>query len=301
MAPRLAPSDVPVDWEIPAEPDTFVTQALSDPLPSPIPVPADLGPRRPLPSLDWELPAADMTLAVEQLIEQARSFACRSCSTPVPLTANFCPRCGAAVPPEILGARAQLPGPAMGKARLILIHGTGVPGASYHLDADGHLVDRNGERVVPCDHRAKLFYRNGALVVRDDGSADGVFVRVKGTVPITPGDQLMVGDQLVQLDADPTVPFRLTQILPGGSAGLTVRARGSTVKIGREMGDMNLRDDPHVSASHCILEDRGGTFVLIDLNSRNGTYLRIKAERALTHGDYVFLGKRLFRVEILQA
>jgi hypothetical protein len=37
---------------------------------------------------------------------------------------------------------------------------------------------------------------------------------------------------------------------------------------------------------------------LTDLNSRNGTYVRLRAEKELSHGDYLFLGRKLLRVEI---
>jgi pSer/pThr/pTyr-binding forkhead associated (FHA) protein len=53
-----------------------------------------------------------------------------------------------------------------------------------------------------------------------------------------------------------------------------------------------------MSASHCKLEDAAGKVTLTDLNSRNGTYVRIKAETELAHGDYLFIGRKLLRVEI---
>jgi hypothetical protein len=43
--------------------------------------------------------------SLEELMDQAKNFVCRSCSTPVPMGHKFCGRCGAAVPPEILSAR----------------------------------------------------------------------------------------------------------------------------------------------------------------------------------------------------
>ena len=127
-------------------------------------------------------------------MDQAKHFVCRSCSTPVPVAHKFCGRCGAAVPPEILGARTQFFGQlqAPGKAKLILIRGEGVEGLSYQLNAEQHIVGRNGQLVFPDDpfvspKHANLFYRNGALVVRDEGSVNGVFVRVKGTIEVAPG------------------------------------------------------------------------------------------------------------------
>ena len=107
------------------------------------------------------------TLSEEELMDQAKNFVCRSCSTPVPLQHKFCGRCGAAVPPEILGARTQFFGQlqAPGRAKLILIRGEGVEGLSYQLNAEEHIVGRNGQLMFPDDpfvspRHANLFYRN---------------------------------------------------------------------------------------------------------------------------------------------
>jgi pSer/pThr/pTyr-binding forkhead associated (FHA) protein len=55
-----------------------------------------------------------------------------------------------------------------------------------------------------------------------------------------------------------------------------------------------------MSATHARVEAdaAGARFSLTDLNSRNGTYLRLRSERELAHGDYVFIGKKILRVEI---
>ncbi len=271
--------------------------------------------------------AATASQSVEELMEQAKNFICRSCATPVPMGHKFCGRCGAAVPPEILGARTQFFGQlqAPGKAKLILIRGEGVEGLSYQLNAEQHIVGRNGQLVFPDDpfvspKHANLFYRNGKLVVRDEGSLNGVFLRVRGTIDVTVQEAFLAGEQLFRIDATPKAsdgpapdgtyfysspkhqsPFRLTQILQGGAAGMTVCARASGLQIGREGGDLNFPSDLYMSASHCKIEDVGGKIQLTDLNSRNGTYIRLKAERELAHGDYLFIGRKLLRVEITAA
>jgi len=38
---------------------------------------------------------------------------------------------------------------------------------------------------------------------------------------------------------------------------------------------------------------------LTDLGSKNGTFLRVVGEQALGHGDYVFMGQQLLRVEVV--
>jgi hypothetical protein len=46
------------------------------------------------------------------------------------------------------------------------------------------------------------------------------------------------------------------------------------------------------------LDDEGTRFQIADLSSKNGTFLRVAGEASLFHGDYVFLGQQLLRVEI---
>jgi pSer/pThr/pTyr-binding forkhead associated (FHA) protein len=260
----------------------------------------------------------------EELMEQAKNYVCRSCSTPVPLSHKFCGRCGAAIPPEIMNARTQFFGQLQtpGKAKLILIRGEGVEGLSYQLNAEQHLVGRNGQLVFPDDpyvspRHANLFYRNGKLVVRDEGSLNGVFWRVKGGIEVAPGDLFLAGEQLFRIEGSPrpndgpapdgtyfyTSPkhqtqFKISQLLEGGAFGMAVCARGTVLQIGREGGDLNFPGDLYMSAAHCKLEDAGGKLTLTDLSSRNGTYVRLKAERELANGDYLFIGRKLLRVEI---
>ncbi len=293
---------------------------------------------RPDPREEPQLPAAPdrskklssagaARLSLEELMDQAKHFVCKSCSTPVPMGHKFCGRCGAGVPPEILATRTQFFGQLQspGKAKLILIRGEGVEGLSYQLNAENHLVGRQGQLVFPDDpfvspRHANLFYRDGKLVVKDEGSLNGVFVRVRGTIDIAPGDHFLAGEQLFRIDATPKAtdgpgadgtyfysspkhqtPFRIVQILHGGPTGMTVCARSAGVQIGREGGDLNFPTDLYMSASHCKVEEASGKLQLTDLNSRNGTFVRLHAERELSHGDYLFIGKKLLRVEITAA
>lgn len=257
-------------------------------------------------------------------MEQARNYVCRSCSSGVPMGHKFCGRCGEAVPPEIVSAQTlyfgDMQNPA--KAKLILIRGEGMDGLSFHLKAEQHVVGRDGQLPFPDDpfvsrRHANFFYRNSKLVVRDEGSLNGVYFRVRGTVEIAPGDTILAGEQLFRLELNPRATdgqapdgtyfysspkhpsaFRLVQILQGGSIGMTVCARGNALQIGREGGDLNFPGDLYMSGSHCRIEEQEGRFTLADLSSRNGTYLRLKTERELGHGDYLFIGRKLLRVEL---
>jgi len=257
-------------------------------------------------------------------MEQAKYYVCNSCMTPVPSGHKFCGRCGAPVPEHVLQLQvdffSDMQNPE--KARLILIRGEGMDGLSYHLKADQHVVGRNGQLEFPEDpfispQHANFFYRGGRLVVRDEGSLNGVYIRVRGSVAITPGDTFLAGEQLFRLDPTPRASdgadgdgtffysspkypsaFRINQVLEGGALGMTVCARGSSLRIGREDGDLNFPGDVYMSANHCSVSEASGKYTLTDHSSRNGTYVRIKAEQLLSHGDYLFIGRKLLRVEL---
>ena len=65
-------------------------------------------------------------------------------------------------------------------------------------NAEHHVVGRTGQLVFPDDPfvsptHADFFYRNGKLVVKDEGSTNGVYLRVKGTVDVQPDDFFLAG------------------------------------------------------------------------------------------------------------
>src|SRR6185295_4189330 len=101
----------------------------------------------------------------------------------------------------------------------------------------------------------------------------------------------------------PDSRLRLT-FVSGTRAGSSVELAGSVLRIGRAEGSAVWTPaDRIVSAQHAKIVRLEGAYVLIDLESRNGTYLGgHRIERSpLRHGDVVGLGPGgpEFRVEIL--
>ncbi|MCB9634186.1 MAG: FHA domain-containing protein [Sandaracinus sp.] len=269
---------------------------------------------------------AGRAMTEEELMEQARNYVCKECSSAVPSGHKFCGACGAGVPDEIQNWQTKFFGAMQqpGKARLILIRGDqGIDGLSYLLQGQEHIAGRRDAQILfPEDmwlspKHANFIYRGEKLVVRDEGSFNGVYVRVRQPVPISVGDHFLCGEQVFRLEATPKddsgpepdqtyfysspkrpSPFRLVQVLSGGRDGMVFCARESVARIGREDMDMNFPEDIYMSGSHAHVESTGSGFVLHDDGSRNGTYVRINGERELSHGDYLFLGKQLLRVEM---
>jgi pSer/pThr/pTyr-binding forkhead associated (FHA) protein len=76
--------------------------------------------------------------------------------------------------------------------------------------------------------------------------------------------------------------------------------------IGRESGDIVFTDDPFLSRRHAMLRvhappSHGGSarrFTLSDLGSSNGTFLQVRDEVRLQHGDHFRIGQQLFRFDL---
>ncbi len=257
-------------------------------------------------------------------MEQARTVVCRACSTPIPLQHKFCGRCGAPVPLEHQTAKTMFFGQlqAPGRAKLVVVRGDGIEGMSYKLVANSHTIGRSGHIALGDDpfvapNHAELFYLGNTLVVRDLGSKNGVFLRLREAVDLRAGDHLLAGDEVFRFellgapangpDPDGTffsatpskaASFRLVQVLEGGGDGTAVSSRDGALSVGREGCEFNLPSDPFLSTQHFRVAEVGGRCCATDLGSRNGTFLRIRDEVELRHGDYLFVGRNLLRVEV---
>ena len=238
----------------------------------------------------------------------------------VPTAAPAAPRpAGGAKRTLFFGAMQQ------SRAKLVLIKGDGLDGVSFTLAGDEHVAGRVDapllfdEDPFLSPRHANFFYRTGDLIVRDEDSVNGVYIRIRGSRHIDFGDRFLIGEQVLEVqttlesnDMEPELDgtyfyasprhqarFRLIQLLRGGDSGLAFGAESGLVTIGREGNDINFPDDPFISGRHAKVEYRDGQLTLTDMGSKNGTFLRVNNESKLEHGDYVFMGQQLLRVEIV--
>jgi pSer/pThr/pTyr-binding forkhead associated (FHA) protein/RNA polymerase subunit RPABC4/transcription elongation factor Spt4 len=210
------------------------------------------------------------------------------------------------------------------RAKLTLIRGDGDDGVSFTLAGQDHFAGRGDCPIsFPDDPflspiHANFAYAGNQLVVRDQQSLNGVYVRISGKSELVTGSMVLVGEQVLSVDpaSQPEdlpdgegtyysasmirpATLEIRQNLRGGTIGWVHRVEGDVVTIGRENNDINFPDDPFISGRHAELRIAGGVLSVTDLGSRNGTFVRVHDERVLKHGDYVFLGQQLLRVEIV--
>jgi hypothetical protein len=173
--------------------------------------------------------------------------------------------------------------------------------------------------------------------LRDLGSTNGVFVRIPfssgdakdalAEEPLTDQEIFLVGQQVLKFEivkhADdgfgvasengtllfgtPAAPryARVSQRTVEGVSRDVFHMRKSEMVIGRESGDVVFTDDPFLSRRHAVVraqdvasaQPNGVSFVLADLGSSNGTFLRIRNEVRLRPGMHFRVGQQLFRFD----
>jgi pSer/pThr/pTyr-binding forkhead associated (FHA) protein len=92
---------------------------------------------------------------------------------------------------------------------------------------------------------------------------------------------------------------KLVAIDQHGKEGMTFTIKSGETLCGRVNGVVLFMDDPFVSPTHCLFRFKDGVLRVLDQRSLNGVYARVRAERKLLDGDYLRVGRQLFRFELL--
>ncbi len=283
---------------------------------------------------------------------------CSQCGAESPGTARFCVACGrplAAAPPltvegpQTAGLPPPPPAPAVGAgtagaaarpgggaaalargtpvARLVVIAQDGTPGRDYPLTSDPTDIGREeGAIVLPGDpyvspRHARISLREGRVFLRDLGSVNGVYVRIRAAERLEHADLVLMGLEVLRFEVvtdaekglgpaiengtrvfgSPALPryARLSQrTVEGVTRDVFYLCRDESV-VGRESGDIVFTHDPFMSRRHAVFarDPANNTFWLHDLGSSNGTYLAVRGERELVQGDHLRVGQHLFRLD----
>ena len=77
----------------------------------------------------------------------------------------------------------------------------------------------------------------------------------------------------------------------------------SETVLGRESGDIVFTDGPFLSRRHAAIkfDSAARRFLLTDLGSSNGTFIKIRGEVTIRSGDQFRIGQQLFRVDLSAA
>lgn len=209
-------------------------------------------------------------------------------------------------------------------AHLIMVKPDGTAGEKVPLFDGPNTIGRNTEFPVlqndAClspDH-AVFTVSNDSVEIQDLESINGVYYRITAPTVITPGDYLRIGREVFLLQApsgfpkDDSLPSDVGSSL-GEIYGRVARISGPENKasyafvlwknehtIGRERGDVTIPDDGFVSGLHARIYREGDDVWLEDLQSSNGTYLRIKGSRTVPNNTLLLMGQQPYRLKFVE-
>ncbi len=256
---------------------------------------------------------------------------CPQCATMVPPGFKFCGTCGhdmtAIAAAAAVGAAPTSPAPAPRPAPSAASHGTltlirpdGSEGETFPLQ-EMTVVGRDTGSPFATDsylspRHAVFTFKGPELSVADQGSLNGVYVRIERDVPheLEPGAIFRVGQEILRFEPipEPTRGADGVELMGSPNPGLLGRislviGRETTgnafpippggMHLGRERGDIIFPEDGYVSGLHCRIHSEGGKVVLTDVGSSNGTFTRVRGERTIKRGSLLLMGQQLFRAD----
>lgn len=213
-------------------------------------------------------------------------------------------------------------------SRLVAIMKDGSDGQAFPLCVPNTDIGRvAGELILRedpylSDRHARVTIRRDHVVLQDLDSVNGIYVRLRRPHALKDRDMILIGQQVLRLevvsdDKLPLGPARAHGVSVFGTPGAPRFARlvqcttegigrdmyyihrNETV-LGREIGEIVFTDDPFLSRRHAMIsfDQTTRAFELGDLESFNGTFLRIRSAWNLESGDMFRIGRHLFRYDI---
>lgn len=196
------------------------------------------------------------------------------------------------------------------KAFLVRILAGSVQEDEFPLNASG--VTTIGQKfcdiVFPDDQllserHASVSHSPDGYLLRDDGSATGVFLRATEgrALEIRAGDIVRMGRQFLLFGVEGDRPM-FTHHDQQGKQVSRHDLSEKTIVLGREAPDVTLDlKDMTLSRRHMSIAVKTGRILIKDLKSVNGTFLKVKSTVTLEDGDEFRVGRQIFKLSLQQA
>jgi len=147
------------------------------------------------------------------------------------------------------------------------------------------------------DRHASISRRPEGYFLRDDGSATGVFLKLKETraMEVFHGSIVRAGRQFLFFRVE-NGDYTFVHYDANGKPIKRYSIAEKTIVVGREAPDVILDDkDMSLSRRHLSITLKDKRIMLKDLGSANGTYLKVKDKFRLEDGDLFRVGQQLFK------
>lgn len=216
--------------------------------------------------------------------------ACPRCGAENAPHLRFCNNCGFQLQPDATPPQAAAISGAPGGQGAVCwrCYGVGDPGADFCKFCGARYADAPGaQHIAPAVAPGGAAGPQPAVAVAVDRAQPGP-APVPAWEPPPPAPVTHAAPRAT-----------LVSILKDGTDGQRFSIHDDHTDIGRDEGQIVLGDDPYLSPRHARLSYRDGKPFLLDLDSVNGIYARIREPVELADGDMILLGQQVLRFELL--
>lgn len=158
----------------------------------------------------------------------------------------------------------------------------------------------------------KIYYHQQKIVVDDLGSMNGTYLKLRKPYLLKDGDIFSVGKQIFQFrllkkTEKSIVPKRITgaflpsEFVPKAKlvyfieqGGYDITLLQNKVILGRESGSIVFSEDTTLSPQHASIYTHKSGYILQDLDSEFGTWIRITRPSILKNNDMFRVGEHIF-------
>lgn|SRR5262245_42683008 len=197
--------------------------------------------------------------------------------------------------PFVAGAKFELKTPAIPSGTR-----SGEATAPGNRDSGGPAVARppvSGPKTVRTCPNCGVLVPPGLIYCANCGRTVSTEHQAEGPAVTTPGSSASPPDPTAGVPVPKPQPGRavIQMITEGGQVGDVYEMAAGELRIGRVEGDVKFPHDGYMSGQHARVVERNGRYFLVDENSRNGTFIRIRDEVELRPGDTFLVGKQVFK------
>jgi pSer/pThr/pTyr-binding forkhead associated (FHA) protein len=252
-------------------------------------------------------------------------IACPQCTHGNPPGNRFCAACGyklggaapaTSVPPQVA------PSVSASGVSLTALRADGSEAGHYELPPGSSVtVGRDTGTIFAGDsylspRHATFNIKDGKITVRDEGSLNGVYVKLAANEPyhLEKNAVFRIGQEIVRfetLEKQPPIEGverfgspakdiigRLALVVGRDTTGNAFPIPKRGLHLGRERGDVLFSEDGYVSGLHCqVAPGADDKVYLTDVGSSNGTFVRVRDNHPLISGDILLMGQQVFRLD----
>ncbi len=186
-------------------------------------------------------------------------------------------------------------------ARLMRIHDDQVVMDEFPLPPDGVTTLGNRGCDISFEQDSSLADRHASISVNPQGcwlkdeGGNGVFLQPAAGRSLELADAAIIraGSQWLVF-GNPSDPRTVVHYDSRGREVQRIQLPQRTIVLGRQAADIVLDpSDPTLSRRHLSVSIQGGRRVIKDLESVNGTHLKVETPTRLEHGDRIWMGRQI--------